>query len=378
MRGCRLRGFWRTFAFSCILLSTLVIMTDICLLNRGKCFEGLRVSNMVSMLQRRSFPDSSNTVDNNENVRYLQGGLNQHVWESRCLKTLESLCSFPIFPKGPDRRNLINRTEIIELKDTPTDAHRLFGFILPSLTGEYQFAVASNGDAEIWLSRNKNWRSAERIAFIKSYHGNFIATELPVVYNLSETQISSGIHLQARNRYYFEILYSLGTRNMDEYFVQVAWKRPQELHFKVIEGDYLLLFKNESSEMGTYEIFDDKLPDTKACNKNAASHRYGNKHMTADQEIISFLEHTAVSKALPFCKYQPSYVPDLANLKGFRRYDGISRYVQRTYTFPISIAEGVVPNWRLTRYFAEFRLEEEEVWSIVEEYMNSLKVIYSG
>ncbi|XP_068762533.1 uncharacterized protein [Montipora capricornis] len=382
MRSRCLRSVSRTFVFGSILLLTLVIITDICLLNRGKCFESLGVLNAVSLVERLSFPDSSNTFDDQENAHYLQGGLNQHVWENDCLKTLQLLCSFPIFPKAPYRRNLINRTEIRELKDTRTDAHRLFGFILPNLTGEYQFAVASNGDAEIWLSRSKNWRSAERIAFIKPYHGNSAANGLQVVYNVSETQISTGIHLQARNRYYIEILYSLGTRNtVHENFVHVAWKRPQELHFEVIKGDYLLLFKNESSEMGRYAIFDDELPDAKACDENDASRRYGNKHMTADREIISFLEHTAVSKALPSCKYQPSYVPDLknvSNLKRFRQYDGISRYVQKTYTFPISIAEGVVRDWGLTRYFTEFPLAEEEVWSIVEEYMNSLKVIYSG
>lgn len=50
MRGCRLCGFWRMFVFSCILFLIFVIMIDICLLNRGKCFEGFRVLNMVLML----------------------------------------------------------------------------------------------------------------------------------------------------------------------------------------------------------------------------------------------------------------------------------------------------------------------------------------
>ena len=100
--------------------------------------------------------------------------------------TIETLCNFPVFPNAPDQRQVISRTEITAPKDAGTDGHRLFGFVLPNSTGEYQFA-------EIWLSLSKNWRAAKMIAFdVKST-------------NASETQVSSGIHIKAKVKYCIEI-----------------------------------------------------------------------------------------------------------------------------------------------------------------------------
>ena len=67
-----------------------------------------------------------------------------------CVKTIETLCNFPIFPNAPDERNVALRTEIlIENFRNVHDGRRLLGFLLPNLTGDYHFASVTNGFAEI-------------------------------------------------------------------------------------------------------------------------------------------------------------------------------------------------------------------------------------
>ena len=331
-------------------------------------------------LRRLSFqePYALNSLENHKYIGDFSSGLNQHVWDKNCLSTIESLCNFPIFPKAPDRRQVIYRTEITEQKDSTTDAHRIFGFIHPSLTGDYQFAVASNGYAEVWLSETTNWRIVKEIANIKPFDRNTTNTAVTGrTFNVSKKQTSSKIYLKAKSSYYLEILYALGSQTKGEYFLRVSWKQPQESNFVVIDSDSLFIFKNDSEEE-RYKMYDDELPNAASCFKESANQIYKKKHMNVNPVKIPFLEQTSVSKALPSCDYRPSYLPDAATLKGFRRYHGVLKHVKRIHTFPFPFAEGIERDFKRQRYFVEFPLEEEEAWSVVERYMDSLDKSYFG
>ena len=362
-------------------LATIIILTDICLLSRYECFAGVRVINaetITSSVRRLSFQEPPNLFENHKNIGDLSSGLNQHIWDKNCLKTIESLCNFPIFPKAPDRRQVIRRTEITEQNNSTTDAHRIFGFIHPSLTGNHQFAVASNGYVEVWLSESANSRAVKEIANIKPFGRNTTNTTVTGrTFNVSRKQTSSKIYLRAKSSYYFEILYALGSQSQGEYFLRVSWKQPQESNFEVIESDSLFVFKNDSEE-GRHKMYDDEVPNARSCFKESANQRYKNKHMSVNPVKIPFLERTAVSKALPSCEYRPSYLPDNATLKSFRRYHGVLKHVKRIHTFPFPFAEGIGRDLRRQRHFAEFPLEEEEAWSVVERYMDSLEKSYFG
>ena len=98
--------------------------------------------------------------------------------------------------------------------------------------------------------------------------------------------------------------------------------------------------------------------------------------MNTNPVKIPFLEHTAVSQALLSCEYRPSYLLDAATLKSFRKYHGVSRHVKRTHTFPFPFVKGVDSECGKQRYFTQFPLDEEEAWSVVEEYVDSLKKSY--
>ena len=79
----------------------------------------------------------------------------------------------------------------------------------------------------------------------------------------SRWQVSSGVPLKARRRYYIETMYSLGALNyVDGNFLKVGWKRPQQSSFEIIEDGFLSLYTNDS-EKGKLKIFDHELPDAK-------------------------------------------------------------------------------------------------------------------
>ncbi|KAK2569448.1 N-acetyl-beta-glucosaminyl-glycoprotein 4-beta-N-acetylgalactosaminyltransferase 1 [Acropora cervicornis] len=351
--------------FGSFLLVLIIIVSDLCLLGRYECFGGFReidsTKDISSFFKHFLFQEPLDLLEKDENIS--SRGLNQHVWDKNCLKTIESLCNFPVFPNAPDKRQVIYRTEITEPKDSTTDAHRIFGFVQPNLTGDYQFAVASNGYAEVWLSESANWSTA---------------TATGRTFNVSSKQISSRIYLKAETRYYIEIVYALGIQSKGEYFLRVSWKQPQESNFVVIESNFLFPFKNDT-EAGKQKMYDDELPNAKSCNKDGANQGYKNKHLTMDQKKIPFLEHTSVSKVLPSCEYRPSYLPDAATLKGFRQYHGVYKHVKGIHTFPFSFPEGIVLESEHEVYsFDQFPLQEEEAWSVVERYMDSLKKSYFG
>lgn len=359
----KLRTLRMTLTFVSLFFSAFVIVSHICVLSHYQCLS-------VGTTFRSSMYASLSMQESLQDIHRLTRGLNHHTWRKNCVRKIETLCNFPIFPKAPDQRRIIHKTEIKEPMDAATDGHRLIGFLLPDKTGEYHFAVAANGFAEVWLSRSENWRASKLIASAR------LMREKSWDFTGSETQISSGVALEATVSYYIEILYVLGASNRTDNFLQVAWKRPQGSNFEVITGKYLSLFTNDSS-MAKNRVFDDGLPFAHSC---TSKRKYGhnNKHMTKDSDMISFLEHSEVNKALKYCKYRPSYSIEASHLKDFKRFDGVRRYIQRTYIYPFPVVDGIIQLKRSLNLYYEFALDKEEAWSIVYKYMDALEVSYFG
>lgn len=350
-----------------------LILTDVCLFSRQECFPhpAKLKNNLVVSLERLSFLENTDT-DQEENVRDLPKGLNHHVWEYNCVKSIETLCNFPVFPKAPDRRQIISRTEIIAVRNRGVDGHRLVGYVLPNSTGEYYFAVVSNGFAEVWLSPITSWRAARQVAYITPF--DVLSTIKKWDFGSLKSQISTGIYLKARRRYFFEIIYSVGGRKNGENFLQVAWKRPGNSVFEIIEGESLSLYTNDS-EKAKYKMFDDDLPDAHYCTKYQKG--YANKHMRP--EIYPILENIAVNRTLTFCDYRPSYLVDCENLDDFEKYHGVKKHVLQTISFPYPNIDGIVRDQKAHAVFwAENPLEEQEAWSVVERFMEAVEEAYPG
>lgn len=366
----RLRTIKLGLTFASLSFAAFLIVSHICVFSQYECLSVSTTveSSMHALLQRISLQESL------QDAHHLLRGLNHHLWEKNCVRKIETLCNFPVFPKAPDQRHVIYRTEIKEPIYAATDAHRLLGFLIPSTTGEYHFGVASNGFAEVWLSGSENWRTAIQIASVTPLRKKSEIYKWE--FNSFQTQISSGILLEARARYYIEILYALGTPNETDNFLQVTWKRPQEANFEVITGHELSLFTNDI-KMAKYKVFDDDLPMAFSC-ISKLKHGNNNKHMRIDPERIPFLDHTAVNKALPYCEYQPSYVLTESRLQGFKQFDGVRRHIQRTYIYPFPVVDGIIRLKRSFNLYYEFSLDEEEAWSIVYRYMEAIELNYFG
>ena len=195
--------------FGSFVIALIIIVSEVCMLGRYECFAGFREINSTkdisAFFKHFLFQEPLDLLENDENIS--SRGLNQHVWDKNCIKTIASLCNFPMFPNAPDKRQVIYRTEITEQKDSTTDAHRIFGFIRPNFTGDYQFAVASNGYAEVWLSESANRNTAKETAYLKLVERISVTTTVTGrTFNVSRKQISSRIYLKAKTRYYIEIL----------------------------------------------------------------------------------------------------------------------------------------------------------------------------
>ena len=165
------------------------------------------------------------------------------------------------------------------------------------MTGEYLFTVASNGVVEVWLSKSISWKEGAK-----------------VVHYPTKPQESSklGVKLAAHSTYYIAISYASGSENNDGVQIQLLWKRPDKNAFEVIDGQYFALYNDDSdkAQMKVLKVYDDDLPDVFAC--ASLRLKFANKHMKSEK--TSYLESAAVSKALDFCEYKPSYLLDPANL----------------------------------------------------------------
>ena len=283
-------------------------------------------------------------------------GLNQHTWTKNCQKSIEQLCTYPIFPNAPDKRNFVENVDITSSAENDLDGFRFLGFLRPNANGEYIFSVTSNGFAEVWLSTNKNWANGKKIAYTKPQ-------------DAKSTSNSSGVNLLSRGIYYIEILYARGAQKGNGTFIQLAWKRPDRNGFEIIDKAFFSTYKNDSDKV-QMKVYDNDLPDVLACAPLRL--KIINKYMKPN--TLTYLESSAVGKALDFCEYKPSYLLNPASLSGFGQYHGVSRHTHKTYSFPYTNVDGIVRNERIGKAFkAEYPLDEQEARSVVNRYIAALE-----
>ena len=294
-------------------------------------------------------------------------GLNKHTWNDKCLKSIQHLCNFPIFPKAPDSREVVDNIDLERL----SYGHRFIGYVHPDNSTEFHFAIASNGFAEVWLSPNENWMEANRVAYVNPFDfktplkkGNFEAVK---------SQISDGIQLNSGGRYYLEVTYSQQVENAGETFIQVAWSRQGKSDLEIIDGKFFSLFVNDSYK-SQRKMFDDNLPDTPLCIQS--KNRRVNKYMNF--EDLPYLKAKAVVNTLPYCEYRPSYLLKPSDLETFRQYHGVYKYVRRTFIFPYTTVEGLSTRPTGPNFVAENPLEEKEARAVVNSYITALDMENPG
>lgn len=261
-----------------------------------------------------------------------RGHLNLHLFTETCAADLNILCNFPMFPKAPDNRLLLNTTKLTKGSTGVGAGIRLFGYITPAKSGLHMFTVKFC-QAEVWLSHNENLKHLRKI----SDTGNFSKQEIGLI---------------AGQNYFIEVVATcFRQRNQ----IQLLWKTPVSSVFEIINGTFLTPFVDDSGLNS--KIYDGLLPDSSVC----TSRRYKTTYFQVHQEI-SYLLHDEVQDVLPYCDYNPSYTVK----KRIKRYQAISRYHVRAFVYPF-------PDDKNFKNANNCPLNKDEALEVVRIFMESFE-----
>ncbi|MFO0696516.1 MAG: carbohydrate-binding protein [Polyangiales bacterium] len=157
-----------------------------------------------------------------------QGSIVAEYWDGLDeTTTLATFSSNPRFPGQPSSRESLSRFA------TPVDradrfGTRIRGYVVPPLTGDYVFFLASDDSSELHLGTNEDASTKRRIASVDGWTsvGEF---------EKQASQRSSSIRLEAGRRYYIEALAKDGLQGDH---LEVAWTMPGQPR-AILDGAYL-------------------------------------------------------------------------------------------------------------------------------------------
>jgi hypothetical protein len=157
-------------------------------------------------------------------------GLLREVWEGIGGAAVSDLTSHPDYPAGPTSTG-----HVTDLFEAPTDilenyGQRMHGYIVPPLTGDYTFWIASDDGGDLYLSTDENPANAARIARVDSWTA-------PREWGKEANQQSEPIRLTAGTAYYIAALMkeAFGGDNL-----AVRWRMPDGTDQAPIVGTNLL------------------------------------------------------------------------------------------------------------------------------------------
>lgn len=239
------------------------------------------------------------------NLNNSSGGLNVHVWVNLCGTHVHQLRHTPLFPRFPNKRLYI--TDFRSKSTTVQYGQRIFGFLKPTLSGYYQFAISSDDTSELWLSFNQNPVEVRLIAGVSSsYSSGWTAYG---DFRKYPSQISRRFRLQSNTSYYVEVFHKQG---VGDGHVVVYWKPPSSRSFEVIPSVHLSPFNRNgnSHEQSTpsqtkRDIYHETLPDIYS------------KHCSE------------IAGILPKCSYVPSFILN----RTLKRYEGVY-LIRQSAVFP--------------------------------------------
>lgn len=156
----------------------------------------------------------------------------REYWTDMTGSSVADLVSNPNYPDKPAG------SEKLRSLEGPTNwkesyGSRCRGYLHPLTTGQYNFWIAADDRAELWLSDNGNPASRVRIAKVPSYTGIRQWDKYP-------EQKSSAVTLAADRKYYIEVLHKEGSGGDH---LSVAWSGPG-ISRQIIEGIYLSPWQN--------------------------------------------------------------------------------------------------------------------------------------
>ena len=184
--------------------------------------------------------DCASTTDCSTN------GLNYQRWEGISGTDIKELLWYPDFPNNYDYSSIITKYQG-PINYGETYGSRAFGYIVPSITGNYTFNITGDDDVLFYLSTDSSYLNKNLIAYIDGWTN--ITEHTKYV-----TQTSSSIYLEAGKKYYTELLLKEGWGG--DHF-QVYWKTPASSTWTIVPGTNLRAICNrEICDNGIDDDFD--------------------------------------------------------------------------------------------------------------------------
>lgn len=152
-----------------------------------------------------------------------QNGLNYHRWENVSSSELRELLTHETYPNIPDHTDILTNYQgpINLMSNYGT---RVFGYIVPNVTGNYIFNITGDDDCRFFLSSDSTFQNKSMLARINGWTN---ITE----HNKYTSQTSSSIYLEAGQKYYTEFLHKEGGGG--DHF-QVYWQTPMNTSWNII------------------------------------------------------------------------------------------------------------------------------------------------
>ncbi|PFX12701.1 Beta-1,4-N-acetylgalactosaminyltransferase 3 [Stylophora pistillata] len=287
--------------------------------------------------QGKKEPDSSLTTHNavqaavkkeaimtpgNVTPRFIvaTGALNIHVWREVCGSSIQNLRQNFLFPDYPDEIFMKFSVVKFQITDNTIDyGQRIFGFLHPPQSDEYNFAIASDDESELWFSPSYDPEQKRLIARV--YKEGVNAWTKKDQLDKYPEQISEHLMLSRDRKYYIEVVHKQGVALG---FVQVYWKRRIETDFYLVSSEYLSSHTNDVTVTEAKDVLHSLLSENYHQDLEL-------KSKSIDPERLHFLSLPLIPKDiyLPLCDLQSNY---LSNGKVYR-YQG-RKAVQLSSVYP--------------------------------------------
>ena len=228
----------------------------------------------------------------------LEGGiLNIYTWRDLCSDCIDILKAKMEYPYNPWLKSATQNLQIVH--STENSGKRIFGYIMPPISGTYSFEVTHYGSIEFWLSPDK---LPNNVIEYKSSKSNTLVRFLNKLFTTQRFQVNVfTVPLTADKKQYIEIIHASHSGGL----IEVKWKEKYSPEYIQIEPEFMFPFVHDFGNVVVPETYN---PPTLPL--HAPSSELTKIMHPPDERNDIFIHSPADihSSLSPSCDYKPSYV----------------------------------------------------------------------
>lgn len=238
---------------------------------------------------------------------FPKGFLNVAIWEDMCGDEMLSLKEFPLFPHGPSTRLRTSSLQMYFTRRFQNFGLRIFGYLSPSESGNYNFDLASSASSELWISLDS-----------KPENSRLIGNVTTGISWLRERNIP----LSKGNRYYMEILHKHGDHYLlRSNYLHLKWRLShwKEHDLRDIPADALIAFEDDQDLSTSDKMITNLLHSEQLDHNNEVilpmhiklhDPSFVNEESKRRVELhhLPFINEEDTWDLFPSCQYSPSYI----------------------------------------------------------------------